>query len=131
MILGIDYGKKRVGVAIGEKIAFSRGFFENDSNLIQRLIDVISEEDVKSVVVGIPMKDNGEEGELGKEIRQFADRLKEATDVTIIFENENDTSFASNQVLREAGVDIKASKSEVDGMAAAAILSQYLNSQDK
>lgn len=127
MYLAIDYGKKRVGLAVGEKIAFSRGFLPNDKDLMRRLIDLINDELIKTVVIGIPVKDSGLEGELAVEIRQFADRLKRDTSIEIAFENENDTSFSSNEKLKAAGVDIKASKLEVDGLAAAEILEQFLN----
>ena len=129
MYLAIDYGKKRVGVAVGEKIAFSRGFYNNDAELIPSLSKLIREEGVEIVVFGIPEKDSGLPGELTKEIKLFAGRLQKVEPVRVVFENESDTTSSANQKLKDAGVDIKSSKGHVDGLAAAEILEQYINSQ--
>lgn len=129
MNLGIDYGRKRVGIALGETVAISRGFFENDENLISKIRNIISEDEVQTVVVGLPIKDSGEEGELAPEIKKFTNLLTKDLKVSVIFEDENDSSSAANQTLRDANIDIKSSKTEVDGMAAAIILQQYLDSR--
>jgi len=126
MYLALDYGKKKVGLAVGEKIAFSRGFLPNDQDLMRKLIDLISDELVHTVVVGIPVKDSGKDGELVPEIKQFAERLQRATSVEIVYENESDTTFSSHEKLKAAGASIKTSKAEVDGLAAAEILEQYI-----
>jgi putative Holliday junction resolvase len=127
MLLAIDYGKKRVGLAVGESIAFSRGFLPNDKDLIQRIIDLIKDEAVSTVIFGLPIKDSGLEGELAPEIRKFAERLYKATNIKIAYENESDSTFASHEKLKAAGVSIKDSKSEVDGLAAAVILESFIN----
>lgn len=128
MYLGIDYGKKRVGVAVGESIAFSRGFYENDSELISKIAEIIRTEDVKTVVIGLPVKDSGEEGGLADEIKSFGQKILTSTQAEVVYENESDTSFESNLELKSAGVDIKSAKTEVDGLAAQKILQQYIDS---
>lgn len=127
MYLAIDYGTKRVGIAIGEKIAFSRGFLNNDKELMHRLLDLIHQEAINTIVVGWPVKDSGLPGDLSSEIKKFADKLYQTSGIKVVFENENDTSHLANQKLKSAGVDIRSSKSLVDGLAAAEILEQFLH----
>lgn len=129
MFLGLDYGRKKVGIAVGEKIAFSRGFYNNDQELFSKIIELIRAEDIDTVVLGLPQKDSGQLGELANEIKRFADKLKANSDVKIVFENEADTSSESNEQLKKAGVDIRSAKSEVDGLAAAKILQQWVDNK--
>lgn len=127
MYLGLDFGKKRIGIAVGEKIAFSRGFYDNDNELLNKIVKLIRDEEITVVVIGLPVKDSGAEGELAEEIRHFGQKLSANTSAEMVYENEADTSFASNQELKNAGVDIKSSKKEVDGLAAEKILQQYID----
>lgn len=127
MYLGIDYGQKRVGVAIGEKIAFPRVFLDNDQWLFAHLKELILDEGIKTAVVGLPEKDSGLAGNLAEEIRVFANRLALETEVKIVFENENDTTHEAHKKLKEAEVNWQESKHQADSLAAAAILQQYID----
>ncbi len=128
MYLGIDYGKKKVGIAVGESIAFSRGFYNNNQELFGKIVELIKGEEISVVVLGLPVKDSGQEGELAEEIRRFGQKLAANTSAEIVYENESDTSFASHQELKNAGIDIRSAKTEVDGLAAEKILQQYIDS---
>jgi len=131
MFLGIDYGRKRVGIAIGEKIAFSRGFIINDQYLLGQIIEIIKEDNVKAVIIGWPTKDSGKDGELVEEIKVLGEKIKSEVDVEIVFEEESDTTFVAHHLLKEAGLGISESKSQVDALAAATILQQYLDQRNK
>lgn len=127
MILGIDYGRSKIGIALGEKIALSRGFLPNDSEIIDKIANIIRDDQVDLVVIGWPVRDSGASGTLSAEIKRFAAKIKAECNVNIKFITENSTTFEANEKLKSANINIKSSKQQVDGLAAAVILQQYLD----
>jgi len=129
MYLGIDFGLKRVGLAIGDRVAIPRGVLNNDQELIRSIIDLVAEVGVKKIIVGWPIKDDGRQGDLSSTIQSFANRLGQVFTGEIVFENESDTTSSANQKLIAADISVKKSKKEIDSIAAAAILQQYIDNQ--
>ena len=81
-IIGFDYGSKRLGVAVSDLLLtvatpyaiWQRSDFAKDLAYIQK---VIAEKEVGAIVFGLPLQMNGEEGDIAKEVRAFADKLAE------------------------------------------------------
>ena len=79
-LLGVDYGSKRMGLAVsdlGRSIATSykilyRGEWQKD---VAELKKIIAEKEIGGLVYGLPLQMNGEEGEIAKEVRAFAEKL--------------------------------------------------------
>lgn len=122
--LGIDYGRKRIGIALsdsGGRIAFPKTTLRNQGNhfLWQQLKELIEKEGVSRIVVGIPLGLDMSETETSKMVRKFADDLKKITPLPIEFENEVLTSH----MVEKAGVK----KEHTDEAAAALILQSYLD----
>jgi putative Holliday junction resolvase len=136
--MGIDYGSKRVGIALSDSegmLAFPKIIFPNDKELMPNILAMISEEMVEGIVIGESIDHNGEENEIMKKISVFAQSLKEYVGVPVHFEREFMTSVFARQTMSDTGNiarKTKASKQEpVDDSAAAIILQRFLEKRNK
>jgi putative Holliday junction resolvase len=131
-VLGIDYGTRRVGVAVSDPlrvIAQGGGTLRNDATLIQRLCRLIDEKEASLVVVGMPYDMNGARGSMAREVDGFIGRLRGATRVAIETWDESRTSEDAKDVFRAAGMKRKKrrQKERVDEMAARIMLQEFLD----
>lgn len=118
--LGIDYGSKRVGIAVSDDrgaIAFPREILKNDSTLVPRIVDLVREENISIVVVGESKDKDGKDNAIMAEVRQFARTLENELAITLVFEPEYYSSFEARRDTNDSFVDAK---------AAAVILNRYL-----
>lgn len=112
-ILGIDYGQKRIGLAwmqVGLDVILPFGVVQKTSDEIvpDELFELIKNERIEKVVVGIPLGLEGEENANTKRVRAFADELKKQIDIPIEFVDERFTTHEANRMGGEASVDEKA-----------------------
>lgn len=131
-ILGIDYGEKRVGLAITDPLAITaRGFetiFNKDrKELLKSLQSIISSNEIKKIVVGIPYSLNGNKGPMAEVVEEFTRDLSSSTEVKVDTWSEEFSSEDAKTALRQIGVDYRKNKGEIDKMAAALILRSYLD----
>jgi len=123
--LGIDYGSKRVGLAISDedgKIAFPRAVVPNDEKLIPFVARMIEEEKVAKVVVGDTRSSSGIENPITKKVEAFAAALKERGGIPVELVSEIFSSV-------EAGRYSEKSTDHNDASAAAIILQRFLDMQ--
>lgn len=121
--LGIDYGAKRVGVAISDEtgtLAFPRAVFLNDATLRGKILTLIEAEKIDGIVCGESIKEDGGENIIMKEARVFAEALRDLTNLPLYFEKEFFTSVEARRMQEHH---------EVDDSAAALILQRYLDKQ--
>lgn len=127
-ILGIDYGTRKIGFALSDedqKIAFPKDVQENIFDMVAEHIgNIILHEDVTEVVVGLPRNFDGTDNELTKEVREFADRLKDYFRLPMHFEDE---SFTSKAVESSNAAPYR----KTDASAAALILQSFLDRRNK
>lgn len=133
-ILGIDYGKKRIGLAISDPLGiFATGLetleIASEKRLIAALVQIIREYGIVRVVVGLPLRTTGEPGPIGDVVKQFADKLAQITGLPVTLEDERYTSVIAQQSLQAQGIKPSRNKHLVDKTAAALILQQYLDKQ--
>ncbi len=100
-----------------------------DSGFWKRLRSMVSEWDVKRVVVGLPLLSNGEEGEMAREAREFAARVERETGLEVELFNEEFTTWEAKGVLQGRGVSERRQKGRRDSIAAAILLERYLKGQ--
>ena len=77
-ILAIDYGKKWIGAAISDeehKWAFPHKVLENDKNLFKNLIEIVKDEDVYKIVIGLPLNKKMQDTSQTEEVRKWAEEL--------------------------------------------------------
>lgn len=133
-ILSIDYGEKRIGLAITDPLAITaRGFRmlinKNRTGLLETLIEIINSNEIKKIVIGIPYSLDGSIGPMAERVRKFGTELSARTDVEIEEWPEEFSSEDAKTELRKLGVEFRKDKGKVDMMAAALILRSYLNAQ--
>lgn len=127
--LGIDYGRRRIGLAVsdaGARIAFPHGTIHHAGNVfvLDQILSVVKRErDMCGIVVGLPLGMEGQETEESQYVREFARELASKTDLPIEFENE----MFSSRIVENAGV----AKEHVDESSAAVILQSYLDNKNR
>ena len=133
-ILGIDYGRKRTGVAVTDPLQIIAGNLATvpTHTLMQFIKDYIGRESVERIVVGLPTQLNGEPSESMKYITPFVNRLrKELPDMPVVMYDERFTSTIAHQAMIDGGMkkSERRDKSRVDAIAATIILNDYLQSK--
>lgn len=131
VVIGLDVGEKRIGVAIGDtdtKIARPSNPIRNDETIVPNIEKLISECETTTIIVGLPRNMDGSETDQSKYIRKFADYLSEKINVQIIFQDESLTSVIAEQNLRmrKDFSELMLRDGTLDSAAAALILSDYL-----
>jgi len=131
-ILGIDYGHRRLGIAVSddEKILASPLSVYSRCNLdvdLAFLLGIVKENEVERVVVGLPRNMNGSIGKMAKEALSFAWKLRKKIDIPISTFDERMTSVEAERVLVEMNLSRKRRKGLRDSIAAVLILQGYLD----
>lgn len=131
-LLALDLGAKRVGVAVCDETRTSvRPLpFLHRSNwkrLLKEIGGLCREFDVRGVVVGLPLGLDGSEGEAALHSRSIARNLALSLDIPVYLQDERLTSRAAEEHLRAAGLSPGEIKKQVDGEAAALILSDFIS----
>lgn len=134
-ILAIDYGSKRIGLAISDPLtifATGLGSVPNDSGFIQKLLEIIQSHGVVTIVVGMPLTLRGEEGKSAEDVWKFIEKLKGRTAVPIETLDERFTSVLAADTIRQMGVGKKKrerNKGKIDELSAVHLLQGYLQSR--
>jgi putative Holliday junction resolvase len=131
-ILGIDYGRKRIGLAISDPNGIMATPLEtiqyHETKNIARIREIISEESIELIIIGDPVRDDGKEAELHDDIVDFANKLSDATGLEIEFIDEYYSSGIATGKFHEAGLRTKGNKGIIDQLAATELLQWYLDS---
>lgn len=133
-IMGIDYGRKRTGVAVTDPLKIVAGNLATvpTHTLLQFIQDYLSREAIERIVIGLPTQLNGEPSESMKYITPFVNRLRKALpEVPIVMYDERFTSTIAHQAMIDGGMkkSDRRDKARVDAIAATIILNDYLQSR--
>jgi putative Holliday junction resolvase len=132
-ILGIDYGSKRMGLAVSDlsktiATSYKILYRQNIKNDLADLERVIKEKEIGAIVMGLPLQMNGEEGEIAAEVRKFAEKLEENFSLPILLWDERLSSSAVESFLiKEVDLSRKKRAKVLDASAAAYILQGALD----
>lgn len=132
-ILGIDYGKKRIGLALSDIMGIMAQPFDvieskGIKNNIEAILKIIKEKEVSCVVIGKPINMNATEGEMAEFATEFANELKKITEIKVELIDERLTTAQAERVLvEEANVSREKRKGIRDKLAATFILQTYLD----
>jgi len=130
--MAIDYGRKRVGVAITDSLCtISQPLLtlkpKSVTDLIQRLKYIALENDVGLIIVGNPLSMKGEPTEMSHEIGRFIKKLKRQLDIEIELWDERYLSKYAVNKLKSSG--LRAKKEIIDRVAASIMLDEYLETK--
>lgn len=131
-VMGVDYGDKRVGVALSDPLKIIASAFEvvqnkSQSGVIDRLLEIIREYDVDEIVMGLPLQMDGEIGDRALLHKQFGEMLSNASGIEVKYLDERLTSVEAEEILIEGGVSRDKRKGLIDKVAAQIILQSYLD----
>ena len=136
-ILGLDVGDKTIGVAVSDELYLTAQGMEviRRTSLpkdLQRLREIITEYEVKVIVIGLPRNMNGSIGPRGELVKEFGNVLLEHFPNTQIrYWDERLSTVASEKLLIAADVSRAKRKQVIDKMAAVFILQGYLDSSSR
>jgi putative Holliday junction resolvase len=132
MILGIDPGIRRIGVAAADvETRFARPVEVIDvdkTNAIARIQQLVRELDVTQVIVGRPVGLSGRSGAAVESQRELLDRLRSGLDVEVREYDERLTTVVADQGLRASGASRRSRKELRDAVAAQVMLQGYMDS---
>ena len=131
-IVGLDIGQKRIGIALSDLLGLTAQGVEtyHRKNLeadYQYLVQFIKENDVGSMVVGLPKNMNNSLGFKAEEIQNFIAGLTQRVDIPVFWVDERLTTVSAERMLVDADVSRKKRKNVVDKIAAVLILQLHLD----
>jgi putative holliday junction resolvase len=132
-ILALDYGTKRIGVALSDELGWTAQPLEtlNRRTLdrdIAHIADLVRTYEARQVLLGFPLQLDGRAGPAIEAMREFQARLEEGVSVPVILWDERLTTKAAEDLLIAADVSRKKRKGVVDRIAASILLQSYLAS---
>ncbi|ERN55028.1 Holliday junction resolvase RuvX [Alkalihalophilus marmarensis] len=132
--LGLDVGTKTVGIALSDELGWTaqgietlRRNEEDPESDFLKIAELARQNDVGTIVIGLPKNMNGTIGPSGERCMEFADSLKEHLDCEFVMWDERLTTVAAERMLVSADVSRKKRKKVIDKMAAVMILQGYLD----
>lgn len=132
-LLGFDYGEKRLGVAVSDLMRtiatphtiINRSDMEHDLAEIQQ---IIIKKEIGGIIYGLPLQMNGQEGDIARQVRTFAQKIYESTGLPYAFWDERLSSSAVESFLiKQADMSRAKRKKILDASAAAYILQGALD----
>ncbi len=131
-VLGIDYGEKRIGLAISSddgRFVFPFRTIENDGSdaCFFHLNAICQEEKVMRVVVGLPLDQHGLVGEKAKTVKKWGQLLHNKVGCEVLYEDERFTTVYAIRAKKQAGRSTKETRQTIDQTAAMIILQTFLD----
>ena len=129
--LGIDYGSKRVGLAISDRsniIAkpYKTLINKSENDLLNQIEIIIRDNNIKLIVIGLPLNMSGNDTIQTKSVRRFKEALRKIG-LPIVFEDERLSSVSAKNSLILQKIKTGHNKSQIDKTAAALLLQQFLD----
>ena len=127
-ILGVDLGKRRIGLALGDtesRIAIGLPTMQNDSHVAENFRAVVEGEKIGRLIVGLPKTMSGGTGQQAGYTRKWADKMAALLGVEVVYEDERLSSRMARDGLLALGGKLK--KEDIDQAAAVLILQSYLD----
>jgi putative Holliday junction resolvase len=133
-VLGLDLGDARIGVAISDpdrRLAVPLGTVRagRPPGELRAIADIVSENDVALVVVGLPLSLTGEAGPRARKTQELAAALASALPVPVELHDERLSTVEAERALRDAGATGRSVRRAVDRSAAAVILQSWLDAR--
>lgn len=129
--LGIDHGDARIGIAATDDFGILAHPVETIDRAkvdpVFRITELVERRKIRTLVLGLPLRMDGSEGESAAKVRAFADLLRERLPETpLVFVDESLTTSAASAKLREAGRKARQQKAVIDQAAAVEILNAWM-----
>jgi len=132
-IIGIDYGRKRLGIAVsdaGHRLATPLTVIER-REAESAICKIAEEQGATGIVVGLPLRTDGKPGGMADEATAFAEGLREQTGLPVEMCDERLSTAQAERAMLDADVSRARRKKSLDKVAARIILQSYLDAQQK
>ncbi len=134
IIMSVDLGKARTGIAVCDKTEFLASpytviFEKSPKALPNKVAQAAKDVKAELIVVGLPKNMDGSEGESAQNARAFAETLSELTGIETVMQDERGTTVTAHNFLNTTNTRGKKRKNVVDEVAATIILQDYLDSR--
>ena len=134
--MAIDYGDVRIGVAQSDLMQVIASPLEVIPNIglvesAKQIANLAKNNDVETIVLGLPLNMDGTEGARAEITRKFAEEIAKILPIKIVFQDERLSSVEAEEMLIEANVRRDKRKKIIDKLAACIILESYLNRKEK
>jgi putative Holliday junction resolvase len=131
-LLGVDYGTRRVGVAVcdrEQRIAVPLRVVERQNQIVDAAVfrELVRAEGVVGIVVGLPVHLSGDEGVKAKEARGYGAWLASVTNLPVVYFDERFSSVEAWNALKAGGMKAAKRKKQVDKVAAQVMLQAFLD----
>jgi putative holliday junction resolvase len=129
-ILGIDFGRVRIGLAISDELRLFAHPLETipaNNQALKRIWEIVRERKIDKIIVGVPRHLSGQFGESANEVLAFTTKLRARLKCAVELWDERLTTVAAERALREAGKKTRKTRHIVDQVAAQMILQSYLD----
>ena len=131
-VMALDFGDVRIGIALSDVTRFLASGYENYTRKslqqdMTHIADIVRANNVKVIVLGLPINMDGSKGVRVEKTYEFAEELKKYTDAKIEFLDERLTSVSAEKILISADVSRKKRKEVLDKLSATIILQDYLD----
>lgn len=135
-IMGIDFGTKRIGVAISDELLLTaQGYDSVQNKSIEQALSEISllikQNGVEEIIVGLPLNMNGTESAKTRETAEFVEKLSALVHIPVKTWDERLTSMQAERAMLEADLSRAKRRKLSDKVAAQIILQSYLDSRKK
>ena len=136
--MAIDYGERSVGVAISDELQLTvrplttiRREKRKFAHVIQRIRELVAENEIATLVVGLPLNMDGTRGAAVERVESFISDLRRSVLIPIVTVDERLTSREADRMLREMGVGPRERRERSDEYAAMIILQDYIDGQKR
>ncbi len=131
-ILALDLGAKRVGIAASDELGFTtnplssiqRGSWKQLLQQVKRLVEELG---ARTLVIGLPLRLDGTEGEAARSARQLAEKFRLSLSIPVHLQDERLTTFEAGEKLKASSTNRQERKDRIDSEAAAIILRDFIN----
>ncbi len=135
-ILGLDYGSKRIGVAVCDELGLTaQGLAtiarKNRGRDMEAIAELVRGYGVERIVVGYPVRLDGTEGIQCEKVNRFVSLLESSFPIPVVRWDETLTTWEAESLLQETGTRRRKRKAAVDRVAACLILQDYLDSRSR
>lgn len=127
--MGMDYGEKRIGIALSDPMRIISKPYKvlvNDESFFQNLEQIIKEENVGEIILGLPINIAGDDTKKTLEVRNFKIKIEEKINLEVTFWDERYTSTEANELLKKMGYSPQEGRKVIDKIAASLILKDFM-----
>lgn len=131
-VLAVDFGERRVGLALSDPAGLIAQGLETihtagTGETLASIVDIVEEEQVREIILGLPVHMDGTAGEMAGKVEEFADQLRKKVSCDVRTWDERLTSVSARRAMHEMGGAPRRNKGSLDRIAATMLLQNYLD----